>query len=145
MTNMAQARPDPGARGAETPLADLVKQLSEQASRLARLEVDLAKAEVREKGRQAGRGAGLLAGAGIVELLAAGVLVACVVLALATAMAAWLAALIVGAALVIAGGVLGLAGRNRLRRATPLAPEESTESVKEDMQWAKTSATSARR
>jgi hypothetical protein len=142
---MAQAPTDPGARGAETSLADLVRKLSEQASRLARLELDLAKAEVREKGRQAGRGAGLLAGAGLVALLGVGVLVACLVLALATAVAAWLSALIVGAVLVIVGGLLGLAGRSRLRSATPLAPEQSTESVKEDVQWAKSSATSARR
>src|SRR5690348_1916579 len=133
---MAQARPDPEAHGAERPLAELVKQLSEQASRLARLELDLAKAEVREKGRAAGAGAGLLAGAGVVALLGAGVLVACVVLALATAISAWLAALIVGAVLVVVAGLLGLAGRGRLRRASPLAPEESTESVKEDVQWA---------
>jgi membrane protein len=142
---MAQARSDPGAGGAQTSLADLVKQLSEQASQLARLELDLAKAEVRAKGREAGVGAGFLSAAAVVAFLGVSVLVACVVLALATAIAPWLAALIVGAALVGVGAALGLAGRSRLRSATPLAPEESTESVKEDVQWAKSRATSARR
>jgi hypothetical protein len=127
------------------PVGELVKQLSEQTSTLVRQEIELAKSELSERGKAAGKGAGLLGGAGIVGLLAAGALTAFLILLLAEAMDAWLAALIV--AVVYAGGaaLLALNGRERVREGMPPAPEQTVESVKEDVQWAKTRATSARR
>jgi uncharacterized membrane protein YqjE len=125
-------------------VADLLKQLSEQTSRLASLEVALAKAEAREKGKQAGVGASMLGGASLFGLLASGTLTAALVLALATAMNDWLAALIVGVVYLVIAGVLVLIGRQRLRRAAPFAPEQTTESVKEDVEWVKNQARSAR-
>lgn len=126
-------------------VAELVKQLTEQTSRLARQEVELAKAELAEKGKRAGIGAGILGGSAMVGLYAFGALVAAAVLGLATAVATWLAALIVAAALGAIAGVMALQGRTKLQEATPPVPERATESVKEDVRWAKTNETPSRR
>jgi MFS family permease len=136
-----------GLRGgptADVPMAELVKQLSDHTSRLARQEVELAKAELAVKGKRAGIGAGMFGGAGAVGFYALGALTAAAILGLATAMSAWLAALIVAAVLGVVAGVLALQGRAKVRQATPPVPEQATESVKEDVQWAKTSAQAAR-
>lgn len=128
-----------------TSTAELVKHLSEQTSTLIRQELDLAKAELTEKGKAAGTGAGLLGGAGVVGLLALGALTACIILLLAKAMDAWVAALIVTVLYGLVAGVLALAGRDRVKAGMPPAPEQTIESVKEDVQWAKRRAKSARR
>jgi MFS family permease len=126
-------------------IAELVKQLADQTSTLVRQEIDLAKAEVATKGREAGKGAGLLGGAAAVGLLGAGALTAFLIMVLDGALANWLAALIVGVVLVAIAAVLALQGRNRLRAATPPVPEQTIETVKEDVEWAKTRAGSAQR
>jgi MFS family permease len=135
-------------RGAGAPseasLAELVKQLSEQSSRLARQEVELAKAELAYKGKRAGIGAGMFGGAGVFGFYGLGALIAAAILVLATAMTAWLAALIVAVVLAAIAGVLALQGKSKIQQATPPVPEEATESVKEDVQWAKTKAQQAR-
>jgi Putative Actinobacterial Holin-X, holin superfamily III len=128
----------------DASVAELVKQLSEQTSRLARQEVELAKAELSAKGKRAGLGAGMFGGAGLFGLYAVGALTATAILGLATAVAAWLAALIVAAVLAAIAGVLALQGRTKVKQATPPVPEQATESVKEDVQWAKTRAQAAR-
>jgi uncharacterized membrane protein YqjE len=124
---------------------ELVKELSQQTSTLIRQELDLAKAELTEKAKVAGSGAGMFGGAGTLGLLALGTLTACIVLLLAKAMDTWVAALIVTAVYAAAAAVLGLAGRDRVKEGMPPAPEKTVESVKEDVQWAKTRARSARR
>lgn len=132
-------------RSTEASVAELVKQLSEQTSRLARQEVELAKAELTEKGKRAGLGMGMFGGAGMFGFYGVGALVAAAILGLATAVAAWAAALIVAAVLALLGGVLALVGKSNVSRATPPVPEQATESVKEDVQWAKTKAQAGRR
>lgn len=134
---------DSELRGSST--GELIKQLSAQTSALIRKELELAKAELTQKGKAASAGAGMLGGAGAVALLAAGVLTACIVLLLAKAMDAWVAALIVTAIYTAIAGALALAGRDRMREGMPPAPEQTVESVKEDVQWAKNRAQSARR
>ncbi len=129
----------------EASVAELIKQLSEQSSRLARQEVELAKAELAYKGKRAGIGAGMFGGAGEFGLYALGALTATGVLALATAVAAWLAALIVAVVLGAIAGILALQGKNKVQEATPPLPEQATESVKEDVQWAKSRAQRGRR
>ena len=141
MANGTQTQRDPNQ---EATLADLVKQLSEQSSRLARQEVELAKAELATKGKRAGIGAGMFGGAGVVGLYAVGALVAAAILALSTAMTAWLAALIVCVVLAAIAGVLALQGKTKVQQATPPVPEEATESVKEDVQWTKSRARAGR-
>jgi len=142
---MANATEAGGSSGSQESVAELVKQLSEQASRLARQEAELAKAELTAKGKRAGTGAGMFGGAGIVGLYTVGALTATAILALATAVAAWLAALIVTVVLGAIAGVLALAGKSKVQQATPPVPEQAAESVKEDVQWAKTRAQQARR
>jgi hypothetical protein len=127
------------------PIGELVKQLSEQTSTLVRQEIELAKTEMAERGKAAGKGAGILGGASVVGLLAAGALTAFLILLLAEAMDAWLAALIVAVVYAIGAAVLAETGRGRLREGMPPTPEQTIESVKEDAQWAKTRATSARK
>jgi MFS family permease len=129
----------------ESSIAELVKQLSEQTSRLAHQEVELAKAELAVKGKRAGQGAGMLGGAGLVGLYALGALTAAAILGLATAVAGWLAALIVAAVYGAIAGVLALTGKNKVAAATPPVPEQATESVKEDVRWAKSRAQAGRR
>src|ERR671937_1445788 len=129
----------------EPSVAELVKQLSEQTSRLARQEVELAKAELAVKGKRAGLGAGMFGGAGLFGLYALGALTAAIILALATAVAGWLAALIVAALHGAIAGVLALTGKNKVAQATPPVPEQATESVKEDVRWAKTRAQAGRK
>ena len=135
-------------RGAGAPseasLAELIKQLSDQSSRLARQEVELAKAELAYKGKRAGIGAGMFGGAGVFGFYGLGALVAAAILVLATAITAWLAALIIAVVLAAIAGILALQGKSKVQQATPPVPEEATESVKEDVQWAKTHAQAAR-
>ena len=132
-------------QAAQPSLAELVKQLSEQTSRLARQEVELAKSELQVKGKRAGIGVGMFGGAGTFGFYAVGALVAAAILGLATAVSAWLAALIVAVVLGIMAGLLALQGRNKVAQASPPVPEQATESVKEDVQWTKSRAQAARR
>jgi hypothetical protein len=141
MANVTETR---GGAASEASMAELVKQLSEQSSRLARQEVELAKAELAVKGKRAGIGAGMFGGAGVFGVYALGALIATAILALSTAVAAWLAALIVTLILGAIAGVLALQGRTKVQQAIPPVPEQATESVKEDVQWAKTRAQQAR-
>jgi hypothetical protein len=134
---------DPQLR--EQSMGELFKQLSNDLSALVRQELRLAQAEMTEKGKRAGLGAGLMGGGGFLSLLAAGALTACVIAALATAMPTWLAALIVTVVYGAGAAILALTGKQRVAEATPPVPEQTTESVKEDVQWAKTQLPSAGR
>lgn len=129
----------------EASIAELVKRLSDQTSRLARQEVELAKAELADKGKRAGQGAGMFGGAGLLGLFALGALTTAAILALDTAMAGWLAALIVAVVYGAVAGALALTGKSKVAEATPPVPEQATESVKEDVRWAKTRAQAARK
>ncbi len=129
----------------DRPVADLLKQLSDQTATLVRQELDLAKAELTAKGRQAGIGAGMFGGAGLVALYAVGALTAAAILGLSTAVAGWLAALIVGAVYAAAAGALALTGKGKVQQATPPVPEQTVESMREDVQWTKERAKAARR
>jgi len=129
----------------ERPIGDLLKELSTQTSTLVRQELELAKAEMTEKGKQAGMGFGMFGGAGIFGCLALGALTACIIAALATGIDLWLAALIVAVVYGAIAGVLALLGRNKTREAVPPAPEQAIESTKEDVQWARNRAKAASR
>jgi hypothetical protein len=124
---------------------ELLRQLSQQTGDLVRQEMELAKAELRVKGKAAGLGAGMFGGAGLVALYAVGALTACLILALATAVDAWLAALIVGAAYAAIAGILALTGKKKVEQATPPLPEQAIESTKEDVEWTKQRAQAARK
>ena len=121
----------------EESVAELTRRLSDETTRLVRAEVELAKAELAAKGKQVGVGAGMFGGAGLVGLYALGALTAAVVLALSTAVAGWLAAVIVAVIYAGVAGVLALRGKSQVRSATPPVPERAVESVKEDVEWTK--------
>jgi len=110
-----------------------------------RQEVELAKAEMTQKGRVAAPGLGMIGAAGVAGLMAAGALTAFAVIVLAIFLPDWLSALIVGA--VLAGVAYGLAlrGKERVEQAGSPVPEQTIETVKEDVEWAKARATSARK
>ncbi|HEU4701826.1 MAG TPA: phage holin family protein [Conexibacter sp.] len=127
-------------------IAELVKRLADQTNTLVKQEIELAKAELTEKGRIAGAGAAMLGAAALVGLLAAGALTACLIALLQTAIDhTWLAALIVALIYAAIAAPIALRGRDRLREAAPPAPEKTIESVKEDAEWAKTRTRSAMR
>jgi uncharacterized membrane protein YqjE len=131
---------DAGAGGdlREWSLPELLKRLSSETTRLVHQELELAKAELTQKGKQAGAGAGLFGAAGAIALAALGALTACFILALNAVMPAWLAALIVAVVYGIIAFVLVKQGQAKLKAAGPPVPEQTIETVKEDVEWAKT-------
>jgi uncharacterized membrane protein YqjE len=129
----------------ERPTADLVKELAEQATHLIRSEVELAKAELAVKGREAGIGAGMFGGAGIFAVLGLGALTAAAIAALATAVPTWAAALIVAAVYFAIAGIAALMGKSRVQHATPPVPEEALHSAKTDVEVTKARLKEARR
>ncbi len=135
---------DPNEHVTDASAAELVKQLSEQTSRLVHQEMELAKAELSVKGKQAGIGAGMFGGAGVLGLYALGALTAAAIAALSLAVATWLAALIVAVIWAAAAGVAALMGKKKVQQAMPPVPQDSVDSVKEDVQWTKTSAQKGR-
>jgi uncharacterized membrane protein YqjE len=125
-------------------LGELLKQLSEETTRLVHQELELAKAELQQKGKQAGKGAGLFGGAGALGLAGLGALTACFILALNAIMPAWLAALIVAVVYGIIAFVLVKQGQAKIKAVGPPVPEQTIETVKEDVEWAKTQMRSDR-
>jgi uncharacterized membrane protein YqjE len=124
----------------EQSVSELVQQASNQAAALVRDEVKLAQVELQEKGKRAGIGAGLFGGSGLFALYGLGALVATAIMALATAVDAWLAGLIVAVVLFAVAGVLALTGKKQVEQATPPAPEQAMDSVKTDVDHIKARA-----
>jgi putative superfamily III holin-X len=133
-----------GGGAADRSFAELTRQLSDQTSQLIRQELELAKAELEQKGKQVGLGAGMFGGAGVFVVYALGALTACAILALATAVEPWLAALIVAVVWAAVAGALALTGKGRIEKGTPPVPEQAIESVKEDVEWTKSRANAAK-
>jgi uncharacterized membrane protein YqjE len=129
----------------EQPAGELLKQLASETTTLVRQELELAKAEMREKGRKAGPGIGMWGAAGVVSLAALGALTAFFILALDGALPNWAAALIVGAVYGGIAAVLYVRGKQRVDEAGSPAPEQTIETLKEDVEWAKHPTKSASR
>lgn len=132
------------ARGEES-LGQLLGQLSEQTSTLVRQEIALAQAEMTQKARSAGKGAGLFGAAAVLGLALLGAVTAFLILLIALWIPTWLAAAAVTVLYALVVGALALAGRSQLHRATPAKPEQTIQTVKEDTAWAKTQARSAKK
>ncbi len=128
----------------DRPTGELLKELSDHTTTLVKQELDLAKAELAEKGKQAGMGAGMFGGAGLFGVGAFAAVTACVIAALATGMDVWLAALIVAVVYAAVAGVMAITGKKKVQEAVPPVPEQATDSVKEDLEWVKTRARSGR-
>ena len=129
----------------DRPIGEVASALTRDLALLVRQELELAKAEMRAKGRIALPGVGMIGAAGAVGLLAAGTLTAFVVLVLSTFLDEWLAALITGLALSGIAAVLALAGKERVETVGTPLPEHTIEAVKEDAAWMKEQARSGRR
>ena len=117
----------------EHSTGELVKMVTEQVSVLVRDELKLAQLEMGSKAKQAGKGAGLMGGGGLVALYGVACLIACVIIAISHSLQAWLSALIVGAALLVVAAVLAALGRSHMRKATPPVPTQTVDSVKTDV------------
>ena len=134
--------PNESTEQRERPIGEVARDLTRDLSLLVRQEVELAKAELAQKGRVAAPGLELL---GVAGLLAAGSLTAFAILALSIFLDAWLASLIVAVVLAAVAYLLAQRGKEQVKSAGTPVPEQTIETVKEDVQWAKTRATSARR
>ncbi len=139
--SVSHEKPGPVATGSDvksTP--ELVQDLTRLVPQLARQEVELAKAELAEKAKHAGIGAGAFGGAGLVALFGVGTLVAAAVLGLAEVLPAWASALIVAAVLLLVAGAMALVGRSQIKQATPPVPSQAVDSTKHDVEAVKESA-----
>lgn len=126
----------------EQPLSDesvgeLVKRAASQTAELVRKEIQLGQLEIKDKGRRAGKGVGLLGGAGLVAFYGVAALVAAAILGLAEAVDPWLSALIVGLALLVVAAVVGLVGKKTTSEALPPKPEQAMASVHDDIEHVK--------
>ena len=139
------ARNDSGNELRERPIGEVAKNLTSDLSLLLRQEIELAKAEMAQKARTAAPGLGMFGGAGVVALCAAGALTAFLVLVFSLFLPDWAAALIVGLAMAAVAFVLIKQGKERIADAGKPVPEQTIETVKEDVEWAKTRASSARK
>jgi uncharacterized membrane protein YqjE len=121
------------AAGRNRSTSELVQVLTEQVSVLVRDEMRLAQLELARKGKQAGKGIGLLGGGGLIALYGVACLIACAIIAVSQVLRAWLAALVVGAALLAVAAVVAWAGKARVRKASPPVPTEAIASVRTDV------------
>ena len=122
------------AVAADTSTGELVKNLSEQVSRLIRDELKLAEYEMTAKAKRAGRGAGMFGGSGLLALYCIACFLAAAIIGLALVVPAWAAALIVGGALLIVAGIAAMLGKSQFGQATPAVPEQTVQSVKADVE-----------
>ncbi len=129
----------------ERPLGEVAKELTSDLSLLVRQEIELAKAEMAAKARTAAPGWGCSAAPASSALCAAGAVTAFLVLVFSLFLPTWLAALLVGVGLAAVAYVLVKQGRERIADAGKPVPEQTIETVKEDMEWAKIQASSARK
>jgi len=120
-------------QAADSSTAELVQHTAEQVTKLVRDEMALARAELTEKGKHAGKGVGMFGGGGVIAMYGLGALVASAVLLLALAMPGWVAALIVAIVLFATAGVLALLGRKQVKQAVPAVPQGTAESVRADV------------
>jgi uncharacterized membrane protein YqjE len=121
-------------RSPQESVAAALDRLSADLTALAREEVALAKQEMEEKAREAALGVAIATAAGMLAATGAILLMVTVVLALSTAMPAWLACALVGLATLTAAMVLGAVGIGVLRRVSPV-PERTIASVRSDVEW----------
>ena len=139
-TTGASRAPVPPAAPEDASTGQLMSQLTEQISRLVRDEARLAQAEVTQKAKRLGIGAGLFGGAGLFAFFGLAVLITAAVLALALVLPGWLAALIVAVVLFAVAGVLALVGKKDVEKGTPPVPSEAIASTKTDIATVKESA-----
>lgn len=135
---MSDIQHSPGGHTlSDESVAELVKRAASQTAELVRKEIQLGQVELKDKGRRAGKGVGLLGAAGLIAFYGGGVLVAAAVLGLAEAVDPWLSALIIGVALLVIAAIVGLLGRKTTADALPPKPEQTMASVHDDLAYLK--------
>jgi uncharacterized membrane protein YqjE len=142
---MAIRDPQPAEDLRDQPLSEVVKTLSEEASTLIRQELSLAKVELAQKAKSIGVGVGLMGTAYVFARLMIATATAAAILALAIVLPAWAAALIVTALWGVIALVLVLTGVRKVKAGMPPVPQQTIETVKEDVEWLKSRTRSARR
>jgi uncharacterized membrane protein YqjE len=128
----------------EKTTAELVRDLSTQLTGLIHQELELAKAEVGQKTKRMGIGAGFFGAAGLLAAFGLGAVVTAAIAGLGQVIAVWASALIVAGVLLVVAGALALTGKTEVRQGTPPIPEEALQSTKEDVAWLKTQTRSAK-
>ncbi|MFE5861506.1 phage holin family protein [Streptomyces virginiae] len=118
---------------ADDSVGVLVSRASQQISELVREEMQLARAEMTQKGKRYGKGGGLFGTAGVAGFLALQALVATCIAALALFLPVWASALALTAVLAIVAGGTALAGKKQIAQAGTPAPEQTIDSVKADL------------
>lgn len=129
--------PPGGQTLSDESVAELVKRAASQTAELVRKEIQLGQAELKDKGRRAGKGVGLLGAAGVIAFYGGGALVAASVLGVAEALEPWLSALIIGIALLVIAAIVGVIGRKTTADALPPKPEQTMSSVHDDLEHLK--------
>ena len=121
-----------------------VTDIRGRGQRLAQLNLELLKSELKEKGRRFGAALGLFAGAGVLAFYAVGFALATVAAALALVLPLWLSLLIVTLVLVLLIVVMVLVGRAQIEKANERAPRTALDEarttvdlVKEDVRRTK--------
>ncbi len=117
-------------------IAEILRDILQDIGRMVKAEIRLARTELGEQARKAGKAAGMFGGAAVCGLLAAACFVTCAIAALALVMAVWLAALIMGVLLAVIAGGAYVAGRKRLDDVD-VVPQQTAASLKENVEWAK--------
>jgi hypothetical protein len=125
----------PGYSGVRSA-GEIVQDVMRDVGEIVRAEVRLARAEMLEKAKAAGAGAGMLGGAAVCGLLGGMCFAAAAIAALSLAMAVWLAAAIVCVLLLAVAGGMYAAGRKMLKQVNPV-PERTRQTLKDDLEWAK--------
>ena len=120
----------PTHAGERRGLGAAAKLVSERASSIVRLELQLAAAELKKKAIALGLGIGLLVGAALFAFFAFWFALATIAAALATVVSTWLALLIVTGGLFLLVAVLGIVGIASLRKGTPPVPEQAIAEAK---------------
>jgi Putative Actinobacterial Holin-X, holin superfamily III len=138
-TGASRATP-PSAAPADASTGELISRLTEQISTLVRDEARLAQAEVTQKAKRLGLGAGLFGGAGLFAFFGLAVLISAAVLGLAEAVPGWLAAVIVAVVLFAVAGVLALVGKKDVQQGSPPVPTQAIASTKADIATVKKAA-----
>ena len=120
----------------ERSLGEIVGDLGRDMTTLVKQELELAKTELKEEATKAGRGAGMLGGAGVAALLMLLLGSSALAFLLDNWMPVELAFLITALVWAVVAAVLAVRGRAELRRVTPQLPE-TQQTLKEDASWVK--------
>ena len=134
---MTRVEPDPSQpKQPDKSLGDLFGDLSQEFSELVRTQTELAKSEIRSQAEKAKRAAGAFGGAALAGYMALILLSFAAAWGLSEVVPEGIAFLLVALVYLAAAGILFVRGRQRVREFS-IVPEETVESLREDVQWAR--------